>query len=64
MVENKEIDFDEMRKSLSSNQPVRFVNKTIGDGLIATHLVVMQLLNVIEAQEKRIKALEDQADHK
>lgn len=61
MAENKQVDFNALKGRLEEYTPIPHVTSNFGWVLIAVHQVVGQLVHVIEAQDARIKALEDQA---
>jgi hypothetical protein len=61
MAENKLIDVNELRQWMKGNEPVRG-NTVIDDAIEYLIDTTWQLLKVIEAQEARIKALEDRAE--
>lgn len=60
-IANKLIDVNELRQWMKGNEPVRG-NTVIDDAIEYLIDTTWQLLKVIEAQEARIKALEDRAE--
>ena len=61
MAENEPIDVNELRQWMKDNEPVRG-NTVVDDAIEYLINTTWQLLKVVEAQEARIKALEDRAE--
>lgn len=58
MAENEPIDVNELRQWMKDNEPVRG-NTLIDDAIEYLIDTTWRLLKVVEAQDARIKALED-----
>jgi len=56
---NDKATIENLRKLLHKNQPVPFVTQFIGPSVVDMWNVVNQLLDIVEAQEQRIKQLEE-----
>jgi len=60
-MDDQKINLEDLRARLHQYQPVPYVEKNMGFTIIDMWHVLDQLLNVIEAQDVRIKALEDRS---
>lgn len=53
------VTIEALRNLLHKNQPVPLVTQFIGPSVVDMWNVVNQLLDIVEAQDERIKQLED-----